>query len=506
MAKIKVDENKLTVAFSKARSSLIAFRYIILLNDPKNEVKSAPFHYLWSEDVLNGKGNSAWLAFRESAKTQYILRSFLLYSIMFPSVERDYIVLIKANATLAGSKLSEIISEAMSNPAIRANIVKVNKQSSDCFDIDVKSNGAIYNVRIEAYGKGASIRGLSNKDRRPKIVIVDDPQDSTDARSDSITASDWQWFLSDVMFLGQNTRIFLIGNNLGDRCIVPQAFANADKLSFKTSVVPILTVKDGQEVSAWPEKVTVESIHKERENYRAMGQLDVWTREKLCISVSEETRVFKAEDMQYYQPSTALRIASGCNVTACLDPASSMDKGSCYRAITVLGVTEDNQWFWLDCKYGRWSPPETIDMIFLTIKQWRPRKFGIEKGHFKQILEHFIRQEMNKRNVFFNITEIEHAKAGSKLERVKMLAPRHKAKTMYFPQEADWLSEFQTELYGVTKDGFKSNYQDLIDSAAMHEQIAEAPITVGAGVGQEQSYQTQSFHQNMVKRSARLLR
>jgi hypothetical protein len=77
---------------------------------------------------------------------------------------------------------------------------------------------------------------------------------------------------------------------------------------------------------------------------------------------------------------------------------------------------------------------------------------------------------------------------------------------MYFPQEADWLSEFQTELYGVTKDGFKSNYQDLIDSAAMHEQIAEAPITVGAGVGQEQSYQTQSFHQNMVKRSARLLR
>ena len=43
------------------------------------------------------------------------------------------------------------------------------------------------NVRIEAYGKGASIRGLSNKDRRPKILILDDIQDLEDARSETVT-------------------------------------------------------------------------------------------------------------------------------------------------------------------------------------------------------------------------------------------------------------------------------------------------------------------------------
>ena len=495
--KIKVDEKKLLDAFSKAKKNLVAFRYIILSNDLKNEVKPARFHFDWSDDILNGTGNTAWMAFRESGKTQIILRAFPLYCLMFPSIDRDYIVLIKANSTLAGGKLTEIENEAMSNPAIRANIVKVNKQSSDCFDVDIKCAGTVINVRIEAYGKGASIRGLSNKDRRPKIVIIDDPQDINDARSEAITAADWQWFLSDVMFLGQNTRIFLIGNNLGDRCIVPQVFAHAGNVNFKTSIVPAIKVVEGKELSAWPDKINVERLYSDRENYRAMGQIDVWTREKMCISVSEETQIFHKEDYRFYQPSMAQRIAEGCNVFACLDPASSQDKAACFRAITVLGVDRDNQWFVLDVPHGRWAPDETIDQIFQTVKYWRPRKFGIEKGHFKQILEPFIMKEMSRRNTFFNITEIEHAKAGSKLERVKMLAPCFKAHTVFFPQEAPWLSELQTELAGVTKDGFKSLFQDLIDALAMQQQIAEAPFETSYNPERPQ----QDYRRNMVQRA-----
>ena len=44
---------------------------------------------------------------------------------------------------------------------------------------------------------------------------------------ETVTESDWEWFLTDIIFLGRNSRIFMIGNNLGDRCIVetigPQA-------------------------------------------------------------------------------------------------------------------------------------------------------------------------------------------------------------------------------------------------------------------------------------------
>ena len=479
------DPKALIQAFALARQSLVGYRSIILKNNLGAEVKPASFHYEWSNAILYGTGNIAYMAYRESAKTQIIMRSFLLYAITFPSVERDYIVLIKDNATLAGNKLVEIETEALSNPVIRANIVKVNKQSSDVFDVDIKNEGKIINVRIEAYGKGASIRGLSSQDRRPKIVIIDDPQSLDDARSEAVTAADWDWFLADVKFLGQHTRIFLIGNNLGDRCIVPQVFANAAELGFQTFIVPQIVIKDGVEVSAWPEKTTLEDIYKERENYRKIGKIDVWTREKLCKSVSEEIQVFHRSDYRWYHYTLAQQIAQTCNVYMRLDPATSKNPGACFRALPIVGVDKGNNWFVLDVPYGRWGPVELIDMVFAKVRQWRPKNVGIEKGQLKDIYEVLLQREMAERRCFFNIVGIEHAKAGSKLERVKALAPRVASHHFYLPDEAEWLPELETELAGVTKSGFTSMFQDLVDSLAMCDQESDAPFDSNDQVDEE---------------------
>jgi predicted phage terminase large subunit-like protein len=116
-----------------------------------------------------------------------------------------------------------------------------------------------------------------------------------------------------------------------------------------------------------------------------------------------------------------------------------------------------------------------IDEIFGAVQKWDLKDFGIEKGIFKQVLEPFIYKEMAHRNVFFNIITIEHAKKGSKLERIKLLQPHFKAHKIWFPDQASWLAELQAELAGVTKDAIKSLYADLMDALAMVEQIARAP-------------------------------
>ena len=56
------------------------------------------------------------------------------------------------------------------------------------------------------------------------------------------------------------------------------------------------------------------------------------------------------------------------------------------------------------------------------------------------------------------------------------MQPRFKAHTVFFPDEADWLSEFKTELAGVTRDAIKSEYIDLVDAFAMTDQVAVAPV------------------------------
>lgn len=469
-------KEKLIQAIQKAKQDLINFRHILLVNSIQ-EVEPASFHYLWSDLLLQGKEHTAIQGFRESAKTQYIIRSFILYSLMFPSEERDYIVIIKKNATLARKVLLEIEYEAKSNLLIQANCKKILEESGDVYSVErISEEGKIINIRIEAYGKGASIRGLASRDRRPRICIIDDPQDIEDAKSETIQLSDWEWFLSDVLFLGQLTRIFLIGNNLGERSIIERVFFNAEKLRFKTMKTKIIQ----DDCPSWPAKYTLDYIEKEKQSFREMGKLDVWLRERMCEAVSEETRIFNPNDYRYFSAGVVNKIIEKCNRFATLDPASSSDIKSCYRAIVVNAVNEDNWWNIIDVPFGRWDSAQLIDTIFETVIKWNLKEFGIEKGIFKQVLEPFIHKEMSKRNIFFNIIPIEHAGVGAKLERIKMLQPRFKAHTIWFPDDSPkWLIEMESELAGVTKDAIKSLYIDLVDALAMQEQIAKRSYFMG---------------------------
>jgi hypothetical protein len=460
------------------RDSLVAYRFMCMvdMDDVASgiECKSAPFHYELSELLLHNTEHVAIEMFRESGKSAYALKAFPLYCCSYPRKDRSYIVLIKASDTLAKAKLKDIRNEYKTNPLIAHNLVRITEDSSNLFSVDVRDeNGQIINVRIEAYGKGASIRGLNNRDRRPQIVICDDVQTRVDAQSNSVSASDWEWFLSEVIFLGKNSRIFFIGNNLGDKCIAERIFKNADaleKVKFKPIKVPVMV----DEVPSWPERDTLEDILKERNDYIKLGKASIWYAEKMCEAMADEDKIFNPEDYAWYTKEEREKILEKPGrITACLDTASSVKDGSCYRAITVVGADEQNRWLLLDNRYGRWDTIKMLDKIFGVVKDCRLTSFGIETGQIYQILAPIILEEQRRRNIFFTLIELQHAAIGSKLERIKMLQPRFKAKALLFPNYyVPWLDEIKAELDGIARDSIRSEFVDCIDSLAMHIQIA----------------------------------
>lgn len=476
------------------KKNLVAFRDVVLVNDAQYECEPAPFHYELSDLLLHEKEHVAIEMFRESGKSSFALRAFPLHCLAFPDKSRDFIVIIKQNQTTASNKLKDIISEYKSNPLVQHNLVEILVENNKVFSANVKNEkGEIVNVRIEAYGKGTGIRGLNNQDRRPKVIILDDIQDKDDARSETVTTSDWEWFLSDIVFLGSKTRIFFIGNNLGERCCIERTINSASSLNFKVIKVPIM--KDDK--PTWPSRHNITDILKERENYTQMGQLDIWMAEKMCVAVAEESKCFKDEDFRYYSNHSKKDLAGRCNLFACLDPASSSNPESCYRAITLTGVDAQNFWFLLDVKYGRWDSAEMVNIIFDMVTRHGLTDFYIEKGWWEQVMKPFLTKEMQRRNVFFNVVPLEHAKQGSKLERIKLLQPRFKAHTIYFPDEADWLGEFKSELAGVTRDAIKSEYIDLVDAFAMTEQVATPPVNYRPSYNQAMQMSREYQHQSL---------
>ena len=246
-------------ALEMAYTSLVDFRKLYLPSP--DDCAPADFHKEWSDILLYGKKHFATEAFRESGKSVLVIRAHSLYRLVFPSEEYNFIVIIMANQTLASARLKDLADDYITDPKLSANLVDIKKNNDKTFEVIVKDiYGKEINVRIDAYGKGSSVRGLLHGETRPKLIIIDDPQDLEDMGSQTVLEKDYNWFLSDIVFLGKRSRIFMIGNNLGESCLIERVLANKKYLGFDTSRIPIL--KEGK--STWAGKYTEEFIDRER--------------------------------------------------------------------------------------------------------------------------------------------------------------------------------------------------------------------------------------------------
>ena len=450
----------------RAISSLVGFREEFISSD--EDVSPAWFHEEWSKILLRGKDHFAIEAFRESAKTQIVIRGNLLHALTYPQENRSYLVIICANQTLASKKLQEVSREFMNSPEMKGLVSGVKDNSGLAFEVHYHGGSK---VRIEAYGKGAAVRGLSWGSKRPDLVIIDDPQDSEDALSETVTQKDWDWFLSDVYFLGKASRIFLIGNNLGERCIIERVLKDAEKLKFETMRIPILTA-DGE--SAWPSKWPAYEIEAERDNWALLGKTDIWYREKMCQCISPDSQKFKREYFRYYDNPPNKR---ELNIYTTVDLAISQKVNADYSAIVTVGVNKGGYWFVLDVEYGRYDPSTTMDAIFSAVSKWHPLSVGIEAVAYQSALSHFLEKEMPKRGIFFRIQPL---KAEKKKElRIDAIQPRFAVGAVWFKKQAAWLDKIESELLAYPHGA----HDDVIDALAYMEQISKEPFGYEANYG-----------------------
>lgn len=459
------EAQELALLFYKAQTSLVLFRETFLASP--GDVGSAWFHHKWSDLLLRGEGNVVVEGFRESAKSSIVIRAHSLHHIVFPDRDAPYLVFILANAKTAQKRLEEIVETYMKSPELSGNLIAVvdYKPHLGYFEAIVSDGTEEFSVRLEAYGKGAAIRGMTWNDRRPSKVIIDDPQDMEDAESETILEKDWDWFLSEVTFLGKDTRIFLIGNNLGEKCIVQRAIKYADALNFQSLVVPIC---DGEGKPNWSERFGKEFIERERAAFEEMGKLDVWYRERMCACMAPTSQRFRREMFRYYKPEL-LKWREKMDVYITLDLAVGQTKRSDYTAICVVAVDDDNNWFVLDVIWGRFTPTETIDKIFNAVLTYQPVCVGFEMVAFQAAMAHFVEVEMSRRNLFFQIISLRSEQ--KKELRIDSLHPRFARGSIYFPEGGDWVETIEDQLTSFPR----GLHDDLIDALAYMDQIAIPP-------------------------------
>ena len=450
---------------TRCASSLVAFRKQYLA--APDDVDAAPFHEEWSRLLLYGREHEAIEGYRSSAKDQYVFQAYIMYCLKYPTYERSYIVIICATAEMAARKLLAITRrfQAPDCASMRVHLEKVVEDSGKAFQALYRDG---MQVRGEAFGKGGAIRGLVWGAKRPDIIIINDPQDLEDMNSPATMEKDWDWFTSDVIFLGNSTRIFLIGNNLGALCIIERVFQFARQLNFDCRRYPVL---DKNDRSTWPQKDPTEKMVAERESFRALGKIDSWMREKMCQVMAPESRPLKPELYGYYDPFQL--DLSGSVVKIVLDPAISEKKDSDESVITACAIRDDGHKDILEMDVDRRNPYKIVDALFRMVARWNPVMVGVEAIAYQEMLAQEIERQQIKRGIYFNVVRVRGMRGRaktSKEQKIRMrLQPQMAVGAIRLPSGAvcvpKLLQQTQEFPYGA--------HDDMLDTLAMLDDVRE---------------------------------
>lgn len=453
--------------------SLVRFREVHLAGE--HDVPSAEFHHRWSDILLNGRSHYAIEGFRESGKDQIVFQANLMHAMTYPLSYRSYILMVGANKKDMAFKLKDITRQWQSeqHKDLRTNLVKVVEDSGDAFEA-LYSHGR--RVRIETYGRLGGIRGRVWGIKRPDIVILNDVQDPDDMRSDTIPETDWDWFLSDVMFLGKESRIFIIGNNLGARCIVERVIAHARAFNFQTMKVGIAESleDDGTLVRVgkptWPARHSVDEIRSGYLAFKSIGKADHYMREKMCINVAPLSRPLsssKLTKIDIHDPDVIADV-KGSRIYTLVDPAIGLKSTNDPTVIATIADATNGRRYVLEVDRRQRKASEQRDDIFRQVARWGSTAVGIESVAYQKVLCEMVEEEQLRRGVTFPVVPIFPPSRQSKIFKiVNRLQPLLESGALCVPEDAAWLKVAEDEMDAIP-DG---EHDDIWDTVSMADDI-----------------------------------
>jgi hypothetical protein len=235
---------------------------------------------------------------------------------------------------------------------------------------------------------------------------------------------------------------------------------------------------EGRRVPWWPEKfkpADIEFIRGEQGAY-------AWAAQYENRPIAEENISFRPEWLekaQYDEPPEHVirdKTRGPWRVYVTVDPASRKKKDSDYTAIIVVAVDKENEWYILDMRKERLEQPEVIDLVFEIVKKWRPLRVGIESVGYQDTLKFWAKEQMSRRNTFFNVKDVVTANV-AKPDRIKGLIPRMSALAIHFPRELHVIAKDGTlydaiQLFRGEYDTFPVGiHPDLLDALAYVHQV-----------------------------------
>jgi predicted phage terminase large subunit-like protein len=389
---------------------------------------------------------------RGSSKTTIAGFAVPLYKVLF---RLDKFSLYVSNAqTHTEAQLESIRKELTENELILAFFGDIRpKKSADQRWAQEKFE-TLTGIAMQAKGKGSAIRGIHHKNKRPSIILVDDPQDREDVKSDTVRENDKKWAFAELTpararVEGERGKIIVLGTWLHSDCLV--AVWSRDPRF--TTVKIALQDLDGDYI--WPDYMDAEQDRIEKESFARAGLLPQYYMEYHNREIDDDQLPFPPRFI-IYEPELPPFEELIC--ATAFDPATAKTRTADFSAIATLGIHQKTGRTWiLDCWLKRGAEDEEkVEEYFRQSLLWHSVLHGLESNAGQAVYGTLIKREMFKRGHYFELEMIAHKTR--KVDRIRAaLRPRFSAGYMRlrlkFPELEQQLYDFRYDDSHLHDDG-----------------------------------------------------
>jgi hypothetical protein len=138
------------------------------------------------------------------------------------------------------------------------------------------------------------------------------------------------------------------------------------------------------------------------------------------------------------------------------------------HAIAVVKVWRGG-WCVEDVIYGQWDVRETALRLVKAYRDYRPIRFGIEKGIAKNAVMPYLEDEMNRLNCYFAVQDLTHGN-NAKADRIMWALQGRAEKGRIQLLKGDWVQDFLQQAADFPSP---LAHDDLLDAVSYVDQLAE---------------------------------
>jgi phage terminase large subunit-like protein len=456
--------------------------FIKLVNGEDGEENLTPLVHLYMLDTLTKNGaRIANLCHRGIAKTTVFGEYLFLYLGVYgaiPGFGKLTLAIYVSDSIDNGVKnMRKNLEFRYENSEFLREYIPVVKFTDTRWEFR-NAGGHVFIVK--GYGAKTGVRGAKELGTRPQLAVLDDLISDEDARSATVIAAveDTVYKAVDYALHPKKNLVIWSGTPFNAKDPLYKAVESGAWLVNVFPVCEQYPCAREDFVGCWPDRFTFDYVKAQYDTAMKVGKVDSFNQELMLRIMSEDDRLVRDEDIQWYAHNSVIKNKDRFNFYITTDFATSDTEAADFSVISVWALNHNGDWYWVDGVCKRQLMDQNVHDLFRLAQLWRPQSVGVEVSGQQSGFIPWIQGEMLSRNIYFTLAShgnnsrpgIRPSTKSKKIERFNVVVPLFKAKKIFFPEELKETAimvQAMNELSLVSPSGFRSKKDDFCDTISM---------------------------------------